>query len=220
MQCHVKFKSQRYMSCDWSALLKSCYENNNISEFPTVIANHNRLLIPESFKGLDKIHVLTPEYKGTINVSDLEFVEHIFLNQCRVNLANLSSSVLRLSVHDGSDYVKTCAEVCNKSLILIHNILRYSHDHLENRESEGIKLAQHEAIQLSLATAVCHLDYAGQLLSIAKDIHAIQIAFNYLLQALHIIAQLNGGRAMLRGNAIDLMFHLNIFQSVFTSVRN
>jgi len=54
---------------------------------------------------------------------------------------------------------------------------------------------------------------------VTYNISFVNKAFGYLIQALHLLAELGGGRSILRGNAIELVFHIRIFKSLFCSIK-
>lgn len=217
MSSPVQINSEHYKTCNWSATLQSCFVDNDI---PTVIANYGNLLIPVPYLSLDQIQIVTPNSRGFVNIKDLEFAENLYLNQCNLRIAKIPATVSQTMMKDSSDdYFKICSSVCQKALDEVRTMLRYTHDHLEERIADGIKLSQHQSIKFSIANIVCDIDFAAQGITTATDIDHLNLALGKLGEALHTLAEVIGGRAMLQGNAIDLMFHLSFIRFALTHKR-
>ena len=67
---------------------------------------------------------------------------------------------------------------------------------------------------------ICELSLADKILKNCHEVIAINAAINRIHKALHHLAELGGGRSMLRGNAIELIFHFKLFQNIFCQGRS
>lgn len=206
----VTFYSEKDERINWAKLIKKCY--SSVSERPLVLGNHGYLLLPKDYLTLDTIQFVTPHQTGELKMAELDFLDHHFLADCNLYIAKVPQKNWQVPI--SNMYFISCLEICREALISTDKILLYTSGHLASREADGIKLIQHEIIRLSIAAVITQLEAAKTLLNTAKDHYALAVVVHFLMKAVHQLAELGGGRAMLRGNAIEVLFHLTLFQTL------
>lgn len=211
----VNFASNNYQMISWAEILTNCYLNKK-SISPFVLSNNGWILIPHSICSSSNLNLVLPSGIMSVPVKLLEFIDYAFLEDCNIKVAKVPEDLIDKNQHSLEiKYLSVCRSVCESALHNVYKILFYTYDHLNHRRSEGKKLTQHDPIKFSISNIICQLHSAESILKLSNNYDALLVLIDYLLGALHILSELGGGRAMLRGNSTELMFHLQQFKSLF-----
>lgn len=215
MNTVMDFKSPHYEVVSWSDILTRSIGSKS-KPVPTVISYDSWAMIPLQLIACKNLRVVSQTQTKEINQSAIQFIEYPFLEDCNIKIAKVEiakSAPINNEIND--EYLICCALLCHEALLSIEKILHYTYEHLAQRESENMMLTQHEAIQIKFANIICQLESAKTLLVENHDINKLNAACHYMLAAIHCLAELGGGRSMLRGNAVELLFHVRFFQTNF-----
>ena len=211
----AEFFSEHYGKIDWAGVLADQFYSEVIQQYQ-VLANNGYLLLPSKMNDQENINTITPHGVFELKLSHLKQVEFTFLSDCEFSVFAYDVSLFADQTRSiENEYITICRSIANETLQLVNNIILYLHQHLAQRESEKIKLTQHEVIKTKFSVISCKLHSANALISDSKTTAALAIAFNFIIDAVHGLAELGGGRSMLRGNPIEFMFHLKFFQTSF-----
>lgn len=208
----VDFKSPHYDPIHWADILIECFQVK-AGSVPVVLSGHQWAIIPDRILSNDLFEIVTQTETFNVEKSSLIFASHKFLSDCQLSVAKINH------VNKGTllktEFLQKCNLLFIQLISHIEKIVHYIYEHLEKRESEGIFLVQHEAIQMTFAGVVSQLEAAKISLKVNCDIFELNLVTHYLMKAVHQLAELGGGRSLLRGNAIELLFHLKLFKSVY-----
>lgn len=209
----INFLSEHYQYCSFRDLLLACYKPN-LNHVPICLSNQNKIIIP-SLLLQDKINLISLNKTILIDIKEFIVVQNSFLSDCgmviaEVNLLDKFATEISLEL-----YLQTCYSILSRLLSYVETIFNYTYDHLNNRSCNTTRLVQIDSIQLTLAKIMSLVESTRELLLKHNERHFFYLASKYLINALHELAKLGGGRAMLRGNAIELLFYTKLFQTTY-----
>lgn len=211
----VTFNSSFYKPVKWSEIVGDLGLHNTLLGSPSVLSQFGWVLLPQRYADYKSITVVTPDAIYLQEIAKLEQQEHTFLSDCGFNLFKMPKAQ-HLQMKNNEQYYTLCFSLIKEAVKQTHAILKYTYQHLDTREAEGRKLMQHGIIRQSMSETFSELQFVEKLVK-HKDGHLnhLSTSVDQLLVILHEIARLSGGRALLQGNVIELMFHLFIFKNVY-----
>ena len=211
----MKFNSNKYKPVSWSKLLLDSLTANQ-SEYPLILANNQWAIVPMVYlKQMDKHILVTATTTELVSSKPFKCVSNTYLEERGLSTIKFTSKMPNIEIKN-KDYVLLCKQLLLNVLKTMEDIVTYTYQHLLGREAEGVPLTRHEIIQFSFAEVVslCNLVKValdGQIDTFAE----LDNICSYILAGLHGLARLGGGRAILSGNVVELMFHLKLFQSTY-----
>ena len=208
----LDFKAASYQQFSWADLLARHFRG----ELVRVLGSRQYCIIPEVLAPEPVWTVITQQNTIDCKSADMTPVENNFLHQCGLAVyayknLEMISPIKPLS----SRYVLLCQAILLDLLMQVEQIIVYIHQHLSNRDSDQVPITSHQTIKVKFAAVDCCLCSAKALLTEHNDLMPLSVAAEDIHQALHHLAELGGGRSILRGNTLEILFHLQLFRSLF-----
>lgn len=204
----INFSSDHYQIIDWHDLVSQFFlnfmPNKNI-----LLLNNHYFLMPNHFENINQIYLLSKQGFFLLDMQNIIDIPNAYLNKNDIKIKKLVNKT-ELIVQDHL-YDKACLSFLKLMFEKINQILSYTFFHLKNRQHNHASLLQIDTIKLALANIDCQLHAVQH----SENEQACFTLSNYLLNALHELAKLGGGRSLLKGHAIEGMFYLKLFQSIY-----
>ena len=209
----VKFQSQHYQALHFKNILSNQLSVNS-EGLQQLLSNQSMVLFPSSLRLTGNIKLITPAGAFLMHSTLFERIDNTFLSESGMVLARFESSSFQKTPMN-LDYLCLCQGILRESMQAIDGLVAYVHEHLSGRLAGDRALTQHESIQFLFANVVCRLATTRSLIASSVDLTALWVSADELIEATHGLSKLGGGRSFLRGNSLELLFHLRFFQSLF-----
>jgi hypothetical protein len=90
-------------------------------------------------------------------------------------------------------------------------ILLYTKEHLSNRQYDKKTIATLDIVQIQLAETTILLSQINTMIPLITHSDQCHFIIEKMISALSFLSRLGGARAILKNNAIELMFYLKVF---------
>lgn len=212
MKASENFYSSQYCEIDW----KDIFYNAGISvlddSVPLGIVNNNGLIMTtESILNLGRIKLCCSNGITEANADDLLSIHSQFLRQAGIFYFMLNNRERNFFL-PSSVYLDLIFKVVSLSFEACKKIFLYTHEHLSNRDYDGEPLIKIESIQMQLSVIIMLFENIAVLLNRNCDFIQCMHLIDQMIECLTTLSKLGGARAILKNNAVELMFHLKIFQ--------
>lgn len=214
----VSFQSERYIEIHWKTLFDAAAVKVSEASLPMGLVNSDGLvMVTDSIYSLARIGICFENDTVQVLHDHLDTVPFYLSDDSgilffRLSFENISSTVSHLYLKFINQIVCDVYDVCLKMFI-------YTYEHLGNRQYNNQSMQKIATIQCQFSETYCILESVKCVLSDCNSKEKVHCIIEDLLAILNQIARLGGARAILKNNAIELMFHLKLFQQFISSSR-
>lgn len=209
------FTSSYYHPFIIAEFLEKSYQKNT-EPVRVVLTNFDKLIVPTAYKDACQFWVISPKGKAMIAWSDLIDLPHAFINAQNVTLAQINSE---MDFETNEDYHQQYIQQCQLFILSLldetQKVLQYTVDHLRQRQFATENLLSNDLIQDTIAQIVSEVKASKLLLTDADSILSLRVGAEYLHNALHQLTKITGGRALLKGNVVEILFYSQLFFNLF-----
>lgn len=207
----ISFQSDDYIEIQWKLLLNAAGINASEAKQPMGLVNSDGLvMVTDVLYSLDRVGLCFENDSVQLLHNHLSSVP-FSLNPdsgilfFRLPYENVTSTVSNLYLKFINQIIFSVYDACLKMFI-------YAYEHLSARQYDNQSLLKIETIQSQFSEIYTLLETIKCFVSGLNNKETINYLISLLLDILLKIAKLCGARAVLKNNALELLFHLKLFQ--------
>lgn len=205
------FSSHSYQPIIWRDIFQQACKAVSAAVPISGLVNKNNYVLLVRSDYCNSIALLD-NHEGLLSVSRAELlnIECKFLHHHELDFYHLKNKNDGIQKKHADIYYPLFLGALSKEIkTACQKILLYTQEHLSNRYYHDIKLSQLDVVHAEIADIIILLSKISMCsLHHIDDIHFVLSQYVIILK---LLSRLSGARAVLKGNALELLFYLNFF---------
>ncbi|EKD92258.1 MAG: hypothetical protein ACD_29C00097G0006 [uncultured bacterium] len=207
----IKFNSKSYQEICWKNIFNSAGSAVFQDYQAFGLANSSGLvMMTDNAFSTDCIELCFENKIGRVVSNHLKPIPIKLFNDSGVLFYQLINKTF--STSQSHSYILFLNKIITSVYDACQIIFTYTYEHLAQRLYNDLSITQIESVQLQFVDTHILFERIHCLLSAELSIEQSIFVISLLIQALNYLAKLAGARAILKNNAVELIFYLKIFQ--------
>lgn len=212
MKNTADIQSEYYQPIQWSRLFgKVCDRFLNGNENIILINSQGIIATTDNLSSLEKIKVLSENDKVQFYFNHHQHLPQSFLALPDMKFYRLDNYYFP---HDrlSDEYLNFLSSLLSQIYSATENVFQYTYDHLSHRKYSGKEIHTIDAVNSEFIEVLMLFDQLMCASTSKNSIQEISAKLSLFISIFTKLARLGGARAVLKNNALDLLFYLKVFQ--------
>lgn len=208
------FSSSAYRDVSWKDIFCSAGSAVSGNAEPMGLVNRkNVIMVPDYFHDIKNIKLSFPgDHLSVIGGDILYKPLPNSLIAGVVFLAIKTKNKIEMPKNTNTTYIYFLSEIIFKVQAACNTIFKYTYDHLSHRSIGKCVVSKIPVIQHDFTVVYLTLEKLEIAVKNVACIDDVAYCLSLSIEALHILSRLSGARSVICNRAIELIYHLKIFQ--------
>lgn len=209
----VNFNSVYYKKIHFKNILKSAFVNETDDHKIFGLINAMGFaMIPETVFTTEDILLFSEIGRIKLPIINLTNKKNLLFSDLSVSFFNVGHNCKIYPVILSDSYNKIIKGVIHAIYKAIESIFIYTYSHLEKRQYNHQSITQIEAVQFEFSDIFILVERMRHFISPDLNMEDSVFAMTVFIDILDKLSKLGGARSVIKGNAIELMFYIKLFQ--------